>query len=285
MTRHRVLAWALRDPRGRLKRLRLRLTVIPPWTALQKQRLLRRASISDVDAELLRRTDSRIHPYEDMYTGDARHYFSVSISAVRHMEAVLRAANADSPDTILDMPCGFGRVTRSLVARFPGASITACDIRPAAVGFCARRFDAEGIISSPVFEDLSFARAFDLIWCGSLVTHLDAPEVLALIDLFAGAARPGAVIVFTTHGDRVANAISGGVDYLLTAEGVRALTCSYERSGYGYANYPWGHGYGVSVISPHWVRSHVERRGGLREVYFAERSWDSHHDVFGFSKP
>ena len=232
----------------------------------------------------MRRTDSRIHPYEDMYTGDGRQYFSLSISAVRCIEAALEAAGAGTPNAILDMPCGFGRVTRSLVARFPEATVTVCDIRPTAVGFCARRFGAEGIMSSPVFEDLSFARAFDLIWCGSLVTHLDAPSTLALLDLFARSSRPGAVIVFTTHGDGVADAIKSGADYMLAPEGVGSLTRSYERSGYGYANYPSEPIYGVSVASPQWVRSHVGPRCGLREVYFAERGWDSHHDVFGFCK-
>jgi 2-polyprenyl-3-methyl-5-hydroxy-6-metoxy-1,4-benzoquinol methylase len=285
MTRRGSLDWLARDPRGRIRRLGLRLTVIPPRTALEKRWLARTSDLAAADMQLLGRVDSRVHPYEDMYGGDGRHYFSVAVSAIRCIDAALAAAGASAPEAILDMPCGFGRVLRSLVARFPDASVTACDIRPSAVRFCAQRFGAEPVISSAAFEDLSFPQPYDLIWCGSLVTHLAAPQTLAVLDLFARSARRGALIVFTTHGEMVARAIKAGTDYMLTPEGVSSLGQSYQRSGYGHANYPWEQHYGISVISPQWIRSNVERGTGLREVYFSERGWDSHQDVFGFVKP
>jgi SAM-dependent methyltransferase len=217
-----------------------------------------------------------------MYTGDGRHYFSLSISALRHVERALRAAGAAQPDAVLDMPCGFGRVLRTLVARFPEAVITACDIRPRAVRFCSRRFGAEAVVSSATFDQLTFFRPFDLIWCGSLVTHLEPSRALSLVDLFARSLSPGGVVVFTSHGEAVAGRIGAGADYMLPANGVRSLMRLYEHCGYGYADYPWESGYGVSVVSPDWIRGHVEGRGELREIYFAERGWDAHHDVFGF---
>jgi SAM-dependent methyltransferase len=276
--------WLFRDPRGRLKRLRLRLTVIAPRTALQKRRMLRRPELSASAGELLRRTDSRLHPYEDMYTGDGFPYFWAGLDAIRNIENALETAGVAAPDAILDMPCGFGRVIRSLVARFPQASITGCDIRPSAVRFCTRRFAAEGVISSPAFEEIAFARAFDLIWCGSLATHLDSPQTLSLVDLFARSARSGAVIVFTTHGESVVEKIKAGADYMLTTSGVNLVLTTYERSGYGYANYPWESGYGVAAISPEWIRRNIEGRSGLHEIYFEERGWGGNHDVFGFLK-
>jgi 2-polyprenyl-3-methyl-5-hydroxy-6-metoxy-1,4-benzoquinol methylase len=282
MTRRGSLDWLTRDPRGRIRRLGLRLTAIPPRTALEKRWLARTSDLTAADLQLLGRVDSRVHPYEDMYGGDGRHYFSVAVSAVRCIDAALAAAGASAPDAILDMPCGFGRVLRSLVARFLDASVTACDIRPSAVRFCAQRFGAEPIVSSAAFEDLSFPQPYDLIWCGSLVSHLAAPQTLALLDLFARSARPGALIVFTTHGETVARAINAGADYMLGPGAVSSLGQSYQQSGYGYANYPWEQHYGIAVIAPQWIRSNVERATGLREVYFSERGWDSHQDVFGF---
>jgi SAM-dependent methyltransferase len=219
-----------------------------------------------------------------MYTGDGQHYFSLGIAAVRLIDDALEAVQAGPPEAVLDMPCGFGRVTRCLAARFPAAKVTACDIRPQAVRFCTRGFNAEGVISKQEFDGLSFPRPFDLIWCGSLVTHLDEPQTIALLELFARSVRAGGVIVVTTHGDAVARAISAGADYMLTREAVGSLTRSYEDSGYGYARYRWDSSYGVSVISPDWIRRHVEVRSGLREIYFVERGWDSHQDVFGFIK-
>jgi len=106
------LDWLLRDPRGRLKRLRLRVTVIPPRTALQKRQILKRPELSPSARELLQRTDSRLHPYEDMYTGDGFPYFWAGLEAIRNIENALDTAGVAAPDAILDMPCGFGRVTR-----------------------------------------------------------------------------------------------------------------------------------------------------------------------------
>ena len=214
--------WLVRDPRGRLKRLRLRVTVTRPRTALQKRWLTRSAALAPADRALLRRTDSRIHPYEDMYTGDGSHYFSVALSAIRCIDAALTAANASPPQTILDMPCGFGRVTRALAARFPQAEITACDLRPRAVQFCAQRFGSEAAISSARLDEVALDRSFDPVWCGSLITHIDARQTLSLIDLFERSTAPGALIIFTTGGEAVAGAIKAGSDYKLAPEGQRS---------------------------------------------------------------
>lgn len=223
-----------------------------------------------------------MHPYDDMYKGDGFQYFWAGLTALRVIEAALAAAGADRPRRILDMPCGFGRVTRWLAARFPEASITACDIQPRAVRFCCRRFGVDELISSPSFEQPAFPVNFNLIWCGSLVTHLEAPRVLALLDLLARSARPGGLIVFTTLGVSIADEIKAGNDYMLTADALTAVLQQYERTGFGYADYPWESAYGVSVISPQWIRSHVGGRNGLQEVYHAERGWGGWHDVFAY---
>jgi SAM-dependent methyltransferase len=278
------LGWLVRDPRGRLKRLRLRLTVVPPRTAAQKRSALARPELSTADRELLRRTDSRVHPYDDMYAGDGFMYFWAGIAAVRAIDAALDAACADPPGAILDMPCGFGRVMRALAARFPAASITGCDIHPISVRFCSRRFRSQPAISSPAFEQLAFPDSFDLVWCGSLVTHLSPSRTLALVDLFARSCRRGGLVVFTTHGEYIAEMVRAGDGYRLDPGDVPVVLDDYERTGYGYANYPWEQEYGVSLISPQWIRTHVDGRSRLEQVWHAERGWGGGHDVFAFRK-
>ena len=53
--------------------------------------------------------------------------------------------NGQAPRRILDMPCGHGRVTRVLRARFPDAAITVCDIDRDGAGFASDRFGARGV--------------------------------------------------------------------------------------------------------------------------------------------
>jgi SAM-dependent methyltransferase len=280
-----TLDWLVRDPRGRLKRLRLRLTVVPPRTALQKRRALPRGELSAADRALLRATNSYVHPYEDMYVGDGFPYFFAGVAAVRAIDATLQAARAGTPRTILDMPCGFGRVIRSLTARFPNASIYACDIRPAAVRFCSRRFGAQGVIATAEPEELTFPTSFDLIWCSSLITHFDAPRALALVDLFARNASPGGIIVFTANGTNTVDEIRAGADYKLTPAAIIAVLAQYERDGYGYHNYPSQPAYGVSLTSPEWVSANVEGRHGLQNIAFAPGGWGGGQDVYAYRNP
>jgi 2-polyprenyl-3-methyl-5-hydroxy-6-metoxy-1,4-benzoquinol methylase len=278
------LRWLVRDPAGKAKRLRRRVKVNPLRTRRAKRELDREADLGAADRALLQQMDSRVHPLDEMYVGTGLHYFAVALSAMRCIEQAVAAAGVDVPQTILDLPCGYGRVTRALVSAFPQAAITASDIQPRAVRFCERRWGADGALSSTAFDQVAFARRFDLIWCGSLVTHLDAPQTLALVDLFARSARSGAVVVLTTHGLFAAEQVRAGVDCLLSPAGAERATREYEASGYGYADYPWDDGYGFSLTSPEWIREHVEGRGGLSEVLFLPRGWGDYQDVFAFVK-
>ena len=47
-------------------------------------------------------------------------------------------------------------------------------------------------------------REVDLVWSGSVFTHLDAPQWVPLLRYIARALAPGGVAVLTTHGRRVA---------------------------------------------------------------------------------
>jgi hypothetical protein len=77
---------------------------------------------------------------------------------------------------------------------------------------------------------------------------------------------------------------TGEFDYMLTGEQIEAITASYARSGFGYEDYSEQAGYGVSLTAPAWIRAQLAAVGGLREVYFRERVWDDHHDVYGYVK-
>jgi len=283
--------------RPRLGELRRKFVARPARVRRAKERLLADASLSGRERELLRDVDGRIHPNDGMYSGDGESYFRAGLSAVACIEEVLAAAPPPAVRAILDLPCGYGRELRFLISRFPGAAVTACDIQPGAVDFCARQFGAAPTYSRPALSEVTFAGGFDLVWCGSLVTHLDADATAELFRLFARHLNPGGVAVFTTHGDYVhARLLSeGGEFYAMPDESVRALTNSYAAAGHAYHDYPRGlgyfdfhpdkRGYGISLSSPAWVREQIERAGGdLRQTYFKARGWANHQDVHAFSK-
>ncbi|MDQ1592814.1 MAG: hypothetical protein QOG71_3441 [Pyrinomonadaceae bacterium] len=254
-------------------------------TEAQRRRLLEDRTLNAAERELLRQIESRISPRDTMYTGDGAHYFKVGLSAMRVVEEALRHARLKSVERVLDLPCGHGRVLRFLARRFPRAAFTACDLDHDGVDFCARVFGATPVYSQTDLDALSFDTRFDLIWCGSLITHLDAPQTRALFRLFARHLAPGGLLLFSAHGDFVARRRmpSGEFDYMLTAAQVQTITERYAATGFGYEDYREGEGgYGVALTSPAWIRAQMAEVGGLSEVYFAERVWDEHHDVFGY---
>jgi len=263
--------------------VRRRVRALAFRTEAQRRRLLEDQTLAAQERELLRQVESRISPRDTMYTGDGAHYFKVGLSAMCIVEEALRRANLAKVGRILDLPCGHGRVLRFLARRFPRAVVTACDLDRDGVDFCARAFGAIPVYSRIDLDALSFDAPFDLIWCGSLITHLDAHATRALFRLFARHLAPGGLLLFSAHGDFVARRMpSGEFDYMLTPAQVETITRRYAETGFGYEDYAGEDGYGVALTSPAWIRARVGEVGGLKEVYFGERVWDAHHDAFGF---
>jgi SAM-dependent methyltransferase len=279
----------------RLGALRRRVLAHPLRVESQRQQLLEDPTLDARRSELLRSVSAKIQTDDGMYAGDGAHYFRVGLSCVDCVDEAMRAAAPTEVRDALDLPSGYGRELRFLVRRFPAARFTACDIQPGAVEFCAREFDATPVVSKPDLDEVSFARPFDLIWCGSLVTHLDADATLSLFKLFARHLNPRGVMIFTTHGDTVAESIADATEfYDIARADAEAMQSSYRASGHGYCDYPRAlgyfdfhpeeRGYGVSLTSPAWVREQMGQIGGLRELYFKPQGWNGHQDVFAFQK-
>jgi SAM-dependent methyltransferase len=201
---------------------------------------------------------------------------------------VIRSALATVPETcspptirrILDLPCGHGRELRYLRAGFPDAEIVACDLDRDAVDFCAQYLGAVPIHSSEDPRDIKIEGKFDLIWCGSLFTHCDAPVWDAFLDLFESHLSDRGCLIFTFQGRRVADYMRRHNDHFgLTPDGARVLFDGYERSGFGYHDYPRQTNYGISLSAPSWVCARLESRPALRLLSLTEMGWSSAQDV------
>jgi SAM-dependent methyltransferase len=256
---------------------------LPHRTRFQKKQLLSDPKLTQRERELLSKVSSRIYPGDGMYHGDGAHYFKVGLSAINCVDEALERANLKEVRTILDLPCGGGRVLRFLRQRFPDAEITASELEAGPLQFCARTFSAEPAFSSLNLDEVSLGKEFDLIWCGSLTTHLNERGIVALLSLFRRHLAAEGLMIITTHGDFVARRIpTRDFDYGLAQEQIAGIGIDYPQTGYAFEDYPGEKDYGVSLTSPEWIRARVRKLGGLREVYFRERGWDDHQDVFGF---
>lgn len=225
-----------------------------------------------------------IDPADEMVDGNVTHYFKVGQSALQNINQALAVANIE-PKRILDLPCGHGRVLRHLTAQFPEASITACDLDSQAVDFCAKTFGVRGVYSSKNVSSLDMGEKYDLIWCGSLLTHLDQAPFIQWLEFFSRHLAEDGIALFTTHGRFVQKKMSSGqMHYGLDTHSIITCLKSCLQSGFGYANYPDSNDYGVSLSLPSWVLRQLQSLPELSLISFREQGWDGHQDVVVIQK-
>ena len=225
------------------------------------------------------RVSHEISPGERMPTDDRDVYLAVGRSALHAIRLAQQLGAAPDFTSILDMPCGHGRVTRWLRAAYPVARITACDLLQDGVDFCARTFDAQRVYSTLRPDASLFTDRYDLIFVGSLLTHVDADRWDHFIDLWWTLLQPGGLLVVTTHGDLVAERMRSGDLYGYPPLSVARLLRTYEHSRFGFLEEsPTSIDYGITISKPDWVLRRLLRHDA-RVVLFSAALWDRHQDV------
>jgi SAM-dependent methyltransferase len=213
-----------------------------------------------LEAQVVRTISSR----DEMLAGHGRRYFDLGREAVAEIRRVLDF----QPATILDLPCGHGRVLRWLRAQYPKAHITACDLNRDGVDFCAQTFGAVPVYGSENPQEVPLG-SYDLIWCGSLFTHLEHWD--DFLSVFRAHLR--GVLVFTTNGARVREVPYANFS---DPDHVKVMQHGYDETGFGYVNYPGSKSYGLSVSHPDWVKDQL---AGFELVSFREGAWGGRQDV------
>ena len=210
---------------------------------------------------------------DTMFQGSMEGYVSVGMSALGAIEAALEGR--PTPGRILDFPCGYGRITRILRARFPNAAITVSDVDQDAVAFTSSRFRARGVLSSGDFRSLDLGGPFDLIWVGSLMTHLSEHMTRQLLDCLVRHMVPDTTLITSSHGRSVAERMQC---YRLAPGVIQVVLRGYERDGYGYSDFHGSRNYGVSLVSRDWIDRTLDGSPLRLDSYF-ERAWDDDHDI------
>ena len=222
-----------------------------------------------------------ISEHDEMSTGDAEDYLRIGRAGFDCVSDALRLIGRATCTSILDLPCGHGRVMRYLRAAFPDARITACDLNRTGVDYCAKTFGATPVHSKKRIQDVVISDRFDLIWCGSLLTHLEKPLWHPFLSFFAEHLSEDGLLVFTTHGRLSAKWIREKIHtYALNPKELPRVLAAYDRKGFGYAPYPCSPDYGITLSSPAWVLEQIQQYPNLRMVLLSEMGWSNHQDVY-----
>ena len=254
------------------------------------KRILCAADLTASEIWMLRQVSLKVSPSDMMYgpKDRAKSYLGAGLLAIRYIQAALEAAGQKGPiKSILDFPCGHGRVMRFLKIMFPDAVIVGGEIDSGAVDFCKRTFSAVGFVSTDDFAGIALQRKFDLIWCGSLITHIKEESTVALLDFFYRHLKDGGTCVFTTHGELIRKMIETkeGQSFLMAPGGEEQLLRDYKARGYGFANYRAGQkrDLGTSLTSHARIVEMAQAVGTWKETLYLEHGWHS-QDVCAFTK-
>jgi SAM-dependent methyltransferase len=235
--------------------------------------------------------DETISAHDNMFEIDRReHYFATGRHAITIIAQAMINAGIDNFTNVLDLPCGSGRVLRHLVRFLPEASVIASDIDLDHVEFCHRQLGAEPLLSREDLRQVAPDRPIDLLWCGSLLSHLPPDGFKTALRHMIGWLGPGGIGIFTLHG-RWTLLRQARTPYKYMEDGTFApIAEGLNRDGFGYVNYKDAgsrlgqESYGLSVSLPSWVMRMVEEMEEVQLLEYKERGWDNHQDVLVLRK-
>jgi SAM-dependent methyltransferase len=228
----------------------------------------------------------RIH-YNDqsLMKNNSDHYISVGISAVKLIQTALNESGRtlNEGSNILDFPCGYGRVLRYLKETFPQADIYGGDIDQHAVNFCKKEFGMIPVQSDINFNKVKFPVSYDLIWVGSLFTHIDSQDFQNLLKTLISSLKEKGVLIFTTHGKECLNQLDS---YGLGSIKPSSMRMKLENTGFVFQPYPGQSNYGISITTRTYVIETVNKffKDKVKLIFYKKRGWDHHQDVYAFQK-
>ncbi len=286
------IVWALHRAAGRhaLSRRGAVRAAREFWSAYQAEPRYRpaRAFRTDgagaapvVEPAVILPATSEIAPADDMLVRDHAPYFKIGRDALAIVQSACVLAGGQKIGAILDLPCGHGRVARWLRAAYPSARLMVSDTQGPGVDFCIKHLGATGVQADPDGRHwAALPGPFDVIWCGSLLTHFDRAQWVTHLRRFAERLTPHGVLVFTTHGRLALDMLqTGEKDYGLPDDAVTSLCADAVAQGFGYAGYPGTPDYGISVSQSGWIRELLAEETDLQVLAIRESAWDQHQDV------
>jgi len=206
-----------------------------------------------------------IHPNDSMfYTNPnltdealAEKYWAWADSAVR----ICKRVNRDAKH-ILDFGGAYGRCSRCFVDKFPDATVTVYDRIEECVTFC------HNVLGQNVAytEDEIPRNYFDLVWCGSVFTHLPEHRWDYTFKLLSDCLKSKGHLVFTTSSEKAIQQIewvTGKPVYGVPIQAKGSFVNNYRKYGYSFAQYPAIEAeiekYGYCQTSLEWNKNFIDK--------------------------
>lgn len=125
-------------------------------------------------------------------------------STLRFFDAYAQVANQvfggfDGLSSVLDFASGYGRLTRVLAQKLPRDRIWISDIYAEAVAWQAKAFGVHAFPSAADPGLIRHERTHDIVWVGSMFSHLPAPLFHQWLSRLWSFVSPRGVLCFSVH--------------------------------------------------------------------------------------
>jgi len=138
--------------------------------------------------------------------------------------------------SVLDLPSGYGRVTRFMRQDLPPELITVCDIYSNAVHFLTKELDVKGIVSEKNPADITISDSFSAIFSISLFSHLPRHLFEQWLSKLIGLCALRGLLIFSTHSTDLLGNESPGEDFIFR-EDSESKTLESEIYGSAYVTH------------------------------------------------
>lgn len=186
---------------------------LPPWVLrmlgpihrVVRHTHLRRMRVED--RRLAAAERGRVPPAELRFKvagpGTIEQFFAAGEAMAASVDAALGTVgrSLSAGGDFLDFGCGCGRLLAAIEHRFPSLRVQGCDVDPVAVAWSSTRFADFHFRTNGEWPPCDFAQgSFDMIWCGSVFTHIDEPHQDAWLMELHRLLRPGGFLMASVHG-------------------------------------------------------------------------------------
>jgi SAM-dependent methyltransferase len=134
----------------------------------------------------------------------------------------------ESLGSMLDFASGYGRLTRFLIRELDPTKIWVSDIKAHSVEFQQSHFGVNGLVSTLEPEDLDAGRQFDLVFVGSLFSHLPEATFERWLRRLWDLLTPTGLLVFSANSADLLEAADRELTFISTSE--ENSVCTNDRA-------------------------------------------------------
>jgi 2-polyprenyl-3-methyl-5-hydroxy-6-metoxy-1,4-benzoquinol methylase len=201
-------------------------------------------------------------------------YLQIGFEARNQLKNVIEQTlgGFDKINSFLDFASGHGRLTRFLVHDIDPKKMHICEIKEDALNFQSEQFGVNTIQSTISPNDFETTQQYDLIFVGSLFTHLDKSSFEGWLVKLSQILSNNGVLIFTTHNQRSKSEF----EYIQYSEDIMFTEIDGTLSNADQ--------YGTSFVSESFVRNVLGEYFDQNNVIRKSLGWNNSQDIFIASK-